>query len=403
MKVKSDLLAVDDDELVDLHHQLVIIDTAAKHRTELTALLRQAGASGSYPSVDAFDEATEPGEAAVIVLGPAVSRAQSLDRVGRLLRSRPEVRAVMVVEKLAADLLQQAIRAGVSDVVGRSEIGDELLDAVIRADQGLFAARVGEVLVDDPSGGRTGRVSTVFSPKGGAGKSFIATNLAVALAKRAAGPVVLLDADLQFGDDAVMLHMHPRHTLTDVVEGIDRMDLQLLRSMMAVHEPSGLLLLAAPLEPAMADRVTSPAIGVILNLLRTFAAHIVVDTPSAFDDVVIGLLDRSDDVIVVGGMDIPTIKNVKVGLQTLGMLEVPASRVRLVLNRANTKVKVEVQEVERTLQLRAETLVPSDILVPTSINRGIPAVIDVPRSGVARSITQLADSLISATKRERGQ
>jgi pilus assembly protein CpaE len=221
----------------------------------------------------------------------------------------------------------------------------------------------------------------------------------VALAKKARGPVVLLDADLQFGDDAVMLHMHPRHTLTDVVESLDRMDLHLLKSMLAVHEASGLLLLAAPLEPAMAERVTATDIGVILNLLRSFASHIVVDTPSVFNDVVIGLLDRSDSVVVVGGMDIPTIKNVKVGLQTLGMLEIPQNRVRLVLNRANTKVKVEVQEIERTLQMRADCLIPSDILVPTSVNRGVPAVLDVPRSGVARSINQLADTVLAGTKR----
>jgi len=187
--------------------------------------------------------------------------------------------------------------------------------------------------------------------------------------------------------------------MTDVVESLDRMDLHLLKSMLTVHEPSGLLLLPAPLEPAMAERVTATDIGVILNLLRSFAAHIVVDTPSVFNDVVIGLLDRSDTVVVVGGMDIPTIKNVKVGLQTLGMLEIPQNRIRLVLNRANTKVKVEVQEIERTLQMRADALIPSDILVPTSVNRGVPAVLDVPRSGVARSINQLADAVVAGAKR----
>ena len=397
MKVRTDLVG-EGDEAVDLHHPVAVIDAVAKQRTELAGALRPTPTSGTFVSVDAFDEATEPGEPMIVVLGPAASRRENLDQVSRLLRSRPELRAVMVVDKLAADLLQQAIRAGVSDVVQRSAVGQELLDAVLRADQTLFVSGGGFTDDDEPDG-RVGQVTTIFSPKGGSGKSVVATNLAVTLAKKNRGPVVLLDADLQFGDDAVMLHMHPRHTMTDVVESLDRMDLHLLKSMLAVHEPSGLLLLAAPIEPAMAERVTATDIGVILNLLRSFAAHIVVDTPSVFNDVVIGLLDRSDSVVVIGGMDIPTVKNVKVGLQTLGMLEIPQNRIRLVLNRANTKVKVEVQEIERTLQMRADALIPSDILVPTSVNRGIPAVLDVPRSGVARSLTQLADAILAGAKR----
>ncbi|HZN13536.1 MAG TPA: P-loop NTPase [Acidimicrobiales bacterium] len=398
MKVRTDLLTT---EHVELRHTVAVIDSAAKNRTDLSSPLRTTATVAVYAGIEVFDEAVEPGEAAIMVIGPALARPDHLDSVGRLLRSRPEIRAILVVDRLAADVLQQAIRAGVTDVVTKSANPSELIDAVIRADQALSAGRMGTLSTEDEDlGGRVGLVTTVFSPKGGSGKSMVATNLAVALAKHAAGPVVLLDADLQFGDAAVMLHMHPRHTIADAVASIDRLDLHLLRSMLAVHEPSGVLLLAAPLEPAMADRVTAVDIGVILNLLRSFAAHVVVDTPSAFNDVVITLLDRSDEIVVVGGMDIPTIKNVKVGLQTLGMLEIPSDRIHLVLNRANTKVKVEVQEVERTLQMRADALIPSDILVPTCVNRGVAAVLDVPRSGVARAINQLADALRADARKE---
>ncbi|MBA3652663.1 MAG: P-loop NTPase [Actinobacteria bacterium] len=387
-----------DQEIVRLHHPVAVIDALAKNRTALTVALRPIQA-GAFSSVDAFDEVTDPGDPALVVVGPSLLRPEDFDRIGRLLRSRPEVRAVMVVDQLAADVLKQAIRAGVSDVVQQADLDPELLDAILRADQVLLSVEPPQVVNDEPEA-RVGQVTTVFSPKGGSGKSVVATNLAVALAERCSGPVVLLDADLQFGDDAVMLHMHPRHTISDVVESIDRMDLHQLKSMLAVHEPSGLLLLAAPVDPAMAERVTAADVGVILNLLRSFAAHIVVDTPSVFNDVVISLLDRSDDIVVVGGLDIPTIKNVKVGLQTLGMLEIPQNRIRLVLNRANSKVKLDVEEIERTLQLRAEALIPSDILVPTSVNRGIPAVLDAPRSGVARSLGQLAGVILAGTRRE---
>jgi pilus assembly protein CpaE len=398
MKVKSDLL--EEDELIELQHPLAVIDRTARHRSELSAALRRAATGGSFVSVDAFDEATEPGQAAVIVLGPSASRSDGLDQLGRLLRSRPEVKAIMVVDTLSTDLLQTAIRVGVTDVVLHGSIGDELVDAVMRADHMVSAADQPDYpeLDGGVGPGRSGRVTTVFSPKGGSGKSVVATNLAVALAKRGPNPVVLLDADLQFGDVAVMLHMNPRHTLQDVVEAMDHMDVNTLRSMLDAHE-SGVLVLAAPVEPSFAERVTPDDLATIVNLLRSFAAHVVIDTPTVLNDTLLGLIERSDDVVVVGGMDIPTVKNVKVGLQTLRLLDVPVNRLRLVLNRANTKVKMEVQEVERALQLRADALIPSDILVPTSMNKGVTAVVDVPRSAVARAFNQLADLLLAGTRR----
>jgi pilus assembly protein CpaE len=392
MRTKPVAHHIVDDDIV-LRHPVAVIDSTAKFRAELSTRLRGAPSAGSHASVEAFDEAVEPGEGAVVVLGPSVARKDGFDSVGRLLRSRPDIRAIMVVETLTTDVLQQAIRAGVIDVVLYDASTDELVGAVVRADQQLRSDGPTDTAVRS---GNNGQVTTVFSTKGGSGKSVIATNLAVALAKRGPSPVVLLDADLQFGDVAVMLHMTPQHTMVDAIEAIDRLDADLLRSMLVRHEASGVLVLAAPIEPSFADQVRTEDMLHIINLLRSFAAHVVIDTPAVLNDLIIGILEASDSIVVVGGMDIPTIKNVKVGLQTLRLLDVPSNRLHLVLNRANTKVKVEIQEIERTLQLRAEALVPSDILVPLSVNRGVPAVIEVPRSGVSRAIAQMADSLLTA-------
>lgn len=397
MRTKSQKPAVvmfDDDDDIVLRNPVAVIDSSARFRSELSARLRRAPSAGSHVSVEAFDEAIEPGDGAVVVLGPSVVRKEGLDSVGRLLRARPEVRAVMLVETLTTDILQHAIRAGVTDVVLYGAAEDELVDAVVRADQQLRSH------IEGPDGsrraGKNGRVTTVFSTKGGSGKSVVATNLAIALAKRGPSPVVLVDGDLQFGDVAVMLHMTPHHTVVDAIEAVERLDASLLKTFLTRHESSGVFVLGAPVEPAFADQVQVEDFLHIINLLRTFAAHVVIDTPAVLNDLVVGMLEASDDIVVVGGMDIPTIKDVKVGLQTLRLLDVPTNRLRLLLNRANTKVKLEIQEVERTLGLRAESLVPSDILVPTSVNRGVPAVIEVPRSAVARAMTQMADALIAS-------
>ena len=195
----------------------------------------------------------------------------------------------------------------------------------------------------------------------------------------------------QFGDIAVMLKLAPQHTIVDAVGSFDRLDVGFLESLLATHQPSGLKVLPAPLEPAFADQIGAEQMNAIIRLLRTFCSYVVVDTPAYFNDVVLGLIEESDDVLLVAGMDIPNIKNVKIGLQTLRLLNTPMNKIHLILNRANSKVKLEVSEVERTLQVKADALIPSDIVVPQSVNKGTPVVIDAPRSAIAKSLEQLAD------------
>jgi pilus assembly protein CpaE len=245
--------------------------------------------------------------------------------------------------------------------------------------------------VPAPAGVARGRIVTVFSTKGGAGKSFVATNLGAILAKRNDKPVVLVDADLQFGDVAVMLGMAPSHTIIDAVDQIDRLDESLVRSLLIKHEASGLHVLAAPVEPAFADSVSLPHMTKILDVLASFCSHVIVDTPASFNDIVLGVLEQADDIVLMAGMDIPHIKNTKIGLQTLRLLHIPAAKVKLTLNRANSKVRLDIADVERTLQMKADSLLPSDIAVPQSINKGVPIVIDSPKSGVSRNLERLAD------------
>jgi pilus assembly protein CpaE len=221
------------------------------------------------------------------------------------------------------------------------------------------------------------------------------------MARRSDRPVCLVDADLQFGDVAVMLKLAPQHTIVDVVGSIDRLDEAFLRQLLATHEPSSLLVLPAPLEPSFADQISAAEMVKVIEMLRGFCSWIVIDTPAYFNEVVLGLIEESDDVLLVAGMDIPNIKNVKIGLQTLRLLNVPMSKLHLVLNRANSKVKLDVGEVERTLQVKAESLVPSDVVVPQSVNKGTPVVLDAPKSGVAKALEQLANQIMNSHEARR--
>ena len=344
----------------------------------------------------------------VIVLGPSCAAAARLAEVGSTLQSHREIGTILVTDELSTDVLQTALRAGVNDVLAAPVEASQLEAAVARVALGLDVTvaegPAGGPDLADTGDGRLGQVITVFSTKGGAGKSMLAANLAVVMARRATDrPVVLVDADLQFGDVAVMLKLAPQHTIVDAVGSLDRLDPSLLTQFLMRHEPSGLLILPAPLEPSFADQISAAEMVTIIRLLRTFCSYVVIDTPAYFNEVVLGLIEESDEVLLIAGMDIPNIKNVKIGLQTLRLLNVPMTKLHLVLNRANSKVKLDVSEVERTLQIKAESLIPSDVVVPQSVNKGTPVVLDSPKSGVAKSIEQLTNMFANddGTRRRR--
>ncbi len=346
------------------------------------------------------------GTPTIVVLGPSCSDQAVLSTVERTLGSRGDVGVVLVADELSTTVLQQALRSGVKDVLTLQGDTLQIVEAIDRVGAGLrpnagAAPARPETTAPFQGGGGSARVTTVFSTKGGSGKSVIATNLACVLAEESDGPVCLVDADLQFGDVAVMMKLAPVHTVVDAVSNIEHLDTQMLESLLATHEPSGLRILPAPLEPAFADQIGANDMITLIRILRQFCSHVVIDTPAYLNDVVLGLVEESDDVLLVAGMDIPNIKNVKIGLQTLRLLNTPMEKLHLILNRANSKVKLDIGGVERTLQVSAEALIPSDVVVPQSVNKGVPFVLSHPKSGVAKSIRALAESLVGADSEGR--
>jgi pilus assembly protein CpaE len=376
---------------------VVEVDQSTRNRLSMQLGDQVAG----YSTVEAFADEIGP-DPVVVVLGPSCAGAPGLMGAEELLRQRPDIGAILVAEELTTDVFQRAIRSGVRDVLAAPVDTAQLGEAVRRIEDSVGPVRSSAPVEPQYDGeGNLGRVITVFSTKGGAGKSVVASNLGVSLASRTDQPVVLVDADLQFGDIAVMLKLAPQHTIVDAVSSMDRLDVGLVQNLLATHPSSGLKVLPAPLEPAYADQISADDVTKIVEILRTFCAYVVIDTPSYFDDKVLNLIEMSDDVLLVAGMDIPNIKNVKIGLQTMRLLNTPMSKIHLVLNRANSKVKLDVSEVERTLQVKAESLVPSDVVVPQSVNKGTPVVLDAPKAGVSRALEQLADLFIPASEKGR--
>ena len=291
-------------------------------------------------------------------------------------------------------MLNDALRAGVREVVDSDDLA--ALAGAVRRSESLSAAlrdQTGAQPVSVP--GVHGRVVTVFSAKGGCGKTTLATNLAAALADRGRREVCLVDLDLAFGDVAIALQLFPAHTIADAVPLGDNVDATAVQALLTPHSP-GLMTLVAPLEPGTAESVPASLVAHILEVLRERFDYVVVDTPPAFDDQVLAAFDISDVVALIATLDVPALKNLKLTLETLELLNFPREKWRIVLNRADSKVGLSIAEVEKTLRNPIAAQIPSSRDVPAAINRGVPIMLDDPKHPVSSAIRGFAERHIAA-------
>jgi pilus assembly protein CpaE len=297
-------------------YRVLALEPDERFRTRMT--LELAGiASAPTAALDDVLAQLVPGEPIVVLFGPSLATDDGFATVQRITRAYPEVGIVLLAEELTLPLLQQALRSGVRDAVTVDAGESQIRQAIERVGDAMAAMVNRAALAQEQ---QRGQVVVSFSTKGGVGKSVVSTNIAVTLATHVPGRVALVDADLQFGDVAVLLGIPPLHTTSDAAAAVDTADEQLMDGLLATHDASSLRVLCAPVEPSAGDRITPEEMIAIVRQLRTMFDYIVVDMPPHFDDVVLALIEEADHVLLVASMDIPSIKNLKVGIQTLDLL-----------------------------------------------------------------------------------
>lgn len=347
----------------------------------------------------ASPETVDSHDAYVVVVGPNLTVQAGLDLAARLTESSRPTHVLVVSKDVTTDLLRRALRAGVSDVLDADASAGEILDAVVTAHEASRRERAHDdaVAVVEETDTTGGKVVTVFSTKGGVGKTVLSTNLATAMVTDAKLNTVIVDLDLQFGDVAIMLGLEPQRTIADAVNSIDRLDTDMLSAYLTEHS-SGLKALLAPVRPEEAETVTTGRITTILGLLRRMFDVVIVDTAATFDEVVLTALDASDLVFPVTMMDVASIKNTRISLQKLEQLGYQNGLLQLVLNRADSKVWLQPTEVEKAVGRSIFAKIPSDRVVPRSVNKGTPVVLDAPKSEVSKAIVGLARGVARSAK-----
>jgi len=238
---------------------------------------------------------------------------------------------------------------------------------------------------------------TVLGPKGGTGKTVTSSNLAVALALEGKS-AVLVDLDLQFGDVGLALGLEPSRTIYDLAVAGGSLDGDKIEGFLSQH-PSGARALLAPLRPDQAAAVGTPFLREVFEILRSRFDFLLVDTPPAFTAEVIAAVDVSSHLCVVGMLDALSLKDTKIGLETLEQMGYDPNAITLVLNRADSDVGITPSDVEELLGQAPDLLVGSDRAIPRALTSGEPIVAAEPRSNAARSYRLLAERYLSATTR----
>lgn len=344
---------------------------------------------------DAEAAVTEPvNDVSVVLVGPNFDPDEGLRALERMHDRVPDLGSILVSHTGESRIMQAAMRAGVRDVLTVPVSNEDLLEAVKRAQDLVTTLRRRSGERDVPER-HQGKVITVFSSKGGCGKSLVSSNLAILLAQETSKKVALVDLDLQSGDQAIMLQLLPALSIYDVSMNVDRIDAEALQGYMTPHR-AGIHVLAAPLEPSVAEAVTPEAVTRVLELLKETYSYIVVDGPAHFTDQILAAFDLTDQLLMVTSMDVPSIKNLKLALNTVQQLGLSRDRIKVVLNRADSKVGLRVSEVEKTLGTEIDAALPSSREVPLSVNQGVPLALQRRKSPVVSAIAGLLDELAPA-------
>ncbi|WP_422933876.1 AAA family ATPase [Sinomonas sp. P47F7] len=353
----------------------------------------QAFRAGYLPSTidDMFSHLVgEPLE--VLVLGPDLPSTDVLNFAAAVDVRSPHV-SVMYAANASPELALAAMRSGVRDLVTpeadvetlRVHLEQAAMAASYRLSSTAPATTVGSS--DRPNQGR-GRVITVMSPKGGVGKTTIATNIAVGLAKTSPLSVVIVDLDLQFGDVASGLMMKPESSIVEAVNG--PMDSMSLKTYLVPH-PTKLYALCAPLNPADADRVSAEQVSDLVARLAAEFQYVVIDTSPGLGEHVLAALDQATDVVWVCAMDLPSVRGLRSGLEILSELDMLPENRHVVVNMADRKSGITVQDIEATINIPVDVILARSKSLPLSTNRGVPALQDGLRSTTVKALLSLVE------------
>ncbi|NRQ48293.1 AAA family ATPase [Aeromicrobium stalagmiti] len=327
----------------------------------------------------------------IVVFGPQVSRHTAMSLASLLDAMHPQITVVLVAEP-TTDVMLEAMRSGIRDVLAPDASDEEYRIMLLKAHDHASRRTVRRATEETTERVVESRVVVVASPKGGVGKSTIAVNMAVGLARRAPMDVVLVDLDLQFGDVATHLDLKPAHSLADVFANQGGLDTLLLKTFLTAH-PAGFYALCGSESPAAADKVGPKQVRELLSSLASQFRYVIVDTGAGLDEPTLAALEEANDAVFVSSMDVASVRNIRKEIEVLATLNILPGMRHLVLNFADRQSGLSVRDVEAVVGLPVNVVVPRAPEVSLSANRGVPVLMEKKGGPAAKAMNNVVKRL----------
>jgi pilus assembly protein CpaE len=316
----------------------------------------------------------------------------------------PSVQVVILSVQGDQNYMRRAMLVGARDFLTKPPMPDELVAAIRRAgkmafeersksSQAFAAAQIGTLQPMISTSLNRGKIILIYSPKGGTGCTTIAVNLAVALHNEETR-VVIVDANLQFGDVAIFLNEQGKNTILDLTPRVDELDPEIVDNVMIKNAASGVHILASPSRPENADKVSADQLTNLLRYLSQLYAYVIVDSSAYLTDISLAILDIADSIVLIGTQDIPSIKNDRLFLDLMLTLSIPAEKIAFVMNKYDKRIAISPEKVGENLKQKVLAVIPLDerTVIP-AVNRGVPFMLDNKTAPAARGIYTLAEAL----------
>jgi pilus assembly protein CpaE len=385
--------------------RVLIVDDVADTRENVRKLLQF---ESDIEVVGAAQSGTEGVEMSreldpdVVIMDINMPDLDGITATEQIIGKQPAVQVVILSVQGEQSYMRKAMLAGARDFLTKPPMADELLSAIRRAgamsaQERLKVSQAAAVQatgsVSSPASTLTrGKVITVYSPKGGTGCTTIAVNLALLL-HNIETRVVLVDGNLQYGDVAVFINEQGKNTVVDLASRIEELDADIVESVMVTHD-TGAHILAAPMRPEHAEKVTGDQFARLIEYLSQMYAYVVVDTSSTLTDATLGAIEGSDVLVLVATQDIPAIKNARLFLDLLATLGIPRERVVFTMNRYDKRIAITPERVGENLKQSVAAVIPLDerIVIP-AVNRGVPFILENKTQPAGKGILSVAEGV----------
>jgi pilus assembly protein CpaE len=387
--------------------RILIVDDFAETRENIRKLLQFEGDLEVVGAARSGEEALELAREAqpdVVLMDINMPDMDGITATKALLDDVPFAQIVILSVNNEPDYMRRAMMAGARDFIAKPPSGDELISTIrvvaerAREQRQKMARPVPQAAAPGTGMGfggpqrPSGRALAIYSPKGGVGKTTLATNLAVGL-NTDETPAVLVDTSLQFGDVAVFLNLQVKNSIADLSARAEELDRDVVEEVLIAHE-CGLRVLAAPPKPEMADEVKADQVRKVLQFLKRIFAYVVIDTSSSMDDTTLAVLDVADILVAVATPDIPAIKDARSLFDLLPVLGFPLANVLFVINKMDRRSGITAERVADNLKHQVDGEIPYDLRTVTdSINRGVPLLLGDKSRPPAKDILELMGTI----------